>query len=213
MKLNLAKNKIAMHIGLALAAGVLTVGCAGNGAKKIQTAEVTPTAPVITVAQTETPTETKVQETMQEEAPIVIAEDATITENSAAPVIEYPDVDTSENTQPEQLSFQFGFDKSELSEEDKEIVMKHARFLVDNPEMVLKIQGHTDHHGPKVYNEYLSKKRSEAVAKILIDQGVQESQLKIIAMANEAPLTDAEDTRLNRRVELEYSEMNLVSNN
>ena len=91
--------------------------------------------------------------------------------------------------------------------------MKHARFLVDNPEMVLKIQGHTDHHGPKVYNEYLSKKRSEAVAKILIDQGVQESQLKIIAMANEAPLTDAEDTRLNRRVELEYSEMNLVSNN
>jgi len=213
MKLNLAKNKIAMHIGLVLAAGVLTVGCAGNGAKKTQTAEVTPTAPVITVAQTEIPTETKVQETMQEEAPIVIAEDATITENSAAPVIEYPDVDTSENTQPEQLSFQFGFDKSELSEEDKEIVMKHARFLVDNPEMVLKIQGHTDHHGPKVYNEYLSKKRSEAVAKILIDQGVQESQLKIIAMANEAPLTDAEDTRLNRRVELEYSEMNLVSNN
>jgi peptidoglycan-associated lipoprotein len=213
MKLNLAKNKIAMHIGLALAAGVLTVGCAGNGAKKTQTAEVTPTAPIITVAQTETPTETKVQETVQEEAPIVIAEDATITENSAAPVIEYPDVDTSENTQPEQLSFQFGFDKSELSKEDKEIVMKHARFLVDNPEMVLKIQGHTDHHGPKVYNEYLSKKRSEAVAKILIDQGVQESQLKIIAMANEAPLTDAEDTRLNRRVELEYSEMNLVSNN
>lgn len=213
MKFKLAKNKIAMHIGLALAAGVLTVGCAGNGAKKTQTAEVKPSAPVITVVQNETPTETTVQETMQEEAPIVIAEDTTITENSAAPVIQYPDVDTSENTQPEQLSFQFGFDKSELSEEDKEIVMKHARFLVDNPEMVLKIQGHTDHLGPKAYNEYLSKKRSEAVAKILIDQGVQESQLKIIAMANEAPLADTEDTHLNRRVELEYSEMNLVSNN
>ena len=53
------------------------------------------------------------------EAVFYLAEDETITENPAAPVIQYADVDTSENTQPEQLSFQFGFDKSELSDEDK----------------------------------------------------------------------------------------------
>ena len=209
MKLKLAKNKIALHICLALTAGALTVGCAGNGSKKTQTTEIKPSAPIVTAAQNQAPAENTIQEN-KKEAPIVVSQEM---DNSEAPVITYPDVDMSENTKPEQLSFQFGFDKSELSAEDKELVIKHARFLVDNPEMILKIQGHTDHHGPKAYNEYLSKKRSDAVAKILIEEGVQESQLKIVALANEAPLTDTEDTNLNRRVELEYDELNLVSNN
>jgi len=209
MKLKLAKNKIALHICLALTAGALTVGCAGNGSKKTQTTEINPSASIVTVSQNEAPAENTVQKNTKE-APIVVAQEM---DNSAAPVITYPDVDMSENSKPEQLSFKFGFDKAVLSDEDKETVIKHARFLVDNPEMILKIQGHTDHHGPKAYNEYLSKQRSDAVAKVLIEEGVEESQLKIIALANEAPLADIEDTRLNRRVELEYNELNLVSSN
>jgi len=209
MKHRLAKNKLALHVCLALTAGALTVGCAGNGSKKTQTTEIKPSAPVVTVSQNETPAANDDQRN-DNETTIVVAQDM---DNSAAPDIAYPDVDMSENSKPEQLSFQFGFDKAELSEEDKKMVIKHARFLVDNPEIILKIQGHTDHFGPKSYNEYLSKKRSDAVAKILIEEGVQESQLKIIALANEAPLVDTEDTRLNRRVELEYNELNLVSSN
>ena len=220
MKSLVNKRKIALHVCMALAAGSLAVGCASNGNKKTETAETSNPAPIVASIESNNNTEQSINNTdatienkatiQAEKAPLVTAQPE---ENSTASVIAYPDVELSENAKPDQLSFQFGFDKAELSEEDKNIVMQHARFLVDNPDVVLKIQGHTDHHGPKEYNEYLSKKRAESVAKILIEEGVQESQLEIVAMADDAPLAEAEDTRLNRRVELQYSEINLVSKN
>ena len=210
MKSNLTRNKIALHVCLALAAGALTVGCAGNGAKKTQTVEVQKSAAEInTTDLTAIESNPVVKNQMDESQPV---ENTLTTDSSATEDVTYPDVELTENSKPQQLNFQFGFDKAELSEKDKEIISQHARFLVDNPDMILKIQGHTDHHGPKVYNEYLSKKRAESVAKILIEEGVQESQLEIVALADDAPLADADDTRLNRRVELNYIEMNLVSN-
>ncbi len=204
------KKSIARNIALALAAGVLTVGCAGNAAKQTQPSQsnVTPKEQAMVIEKSEVTSE-KQHETSDV---ITAAEvEAKIETNPAAPVIPYPDVDISENTKPEQLNFQFGFDKAELSEEDAEILKQHAKFLLDNPEIVLNINGHTDHHGPKVYNEYLSKKRADAVAKILIEAGVQEAQIKISALANDEPLLDVDNTRLNRRVELNYIEMNMVS--
>ncbi len=210
MNLKFTKNRIALPVCLALAASALAVGCAGNDAKKNQTAEIKPSAPVITISQSEASVKDTALESKQEKVKTEVVQGV---ENSTAAVSTYPDIDLSENSQPEQLIFQFSFDKSELSDKDKQIVIQHARYLFDNPEMILKIQGHTDHYGSKAYNEYLSKKRSDAVAKILIEEGIQESQLKIVAMANEAPLADIEDTRMNRRVELEYSEINLVSTN
>ena len=210
MKSNLTRNKIALHVCLALAAGALTVGCAGNGAKKTQTVEVQKSAAEInTTDLTAIESNPVVKNQMDESQPV---ENTLTTDSSATEDVTYPDVELTENSKPQQLNFQFGFDKAELSEKDKEIISQHAQFLVDNPDMILKIQGHTDHHGPKVYNEYLSKKRAESVAKILIEEGVQESQLEIVALADDAPLADADDTRLNRRVELNYIEMNLVSN-
>ena len=200
MKFTLSKNRLALHACLALAAGALTAGCASNGAKKTETAIVE--KPAIEKAVTVKSVADK---------PELAMPDQTVQAASATGV--FPDVQIVENTKPEQSSFQFGFDKADLSDRDRQIVIKHARYLVDNPEMILKIQGHTDHHGPRAYNEFLSKKRAEAVAKILIEQGVQESQLEIIAMANQTPLADNKDTRKNRRVELKYSEINLVSNN
>jgi len=219
MKSILNKHKIALHICMALAAGSLAAGCASNGNKKTETAETSNPAPVVASIETNSKAEQTVisAETVIEKHKSIEAEKSQAVaeqnlENPTATVITYPDVELSDNTKPEQLSFQFGFDKAELSEEDKNIVMQHARFLVNNPEVILKIQGHTDHHGPKEYNEYLSKKRAESVAKILIEEGVQESQLEIVAMADDAPLAEAEDARMNRRVELQYSEINLVSN-
>jgi peptidoglycan-associated lipoprotein len=210
MKPEFSKRKLALNICLALAAGALTVGCAGNGVKKTETAVAS--KPVSSTV-TET-TKTEASENMAEIKPLeqTPVEHVVKTELAETVVSKFPEVEIVENTRPEQLNFQFGFDKAELSENDKQVVIQHARFLIDNPEMILKIQGHTDHHGPKSYNEYLSKIRAEAVAAILIEQGVQESQLEIVAMANEAPLADNEDSSKNRRVELRYSEINLVSN-
>lgn len=216
MKLDLSKNRIALHVALAITAGVVTIGCASNGDKQTQTTGVPDSAVTVTSAINENPvaeTTTEIKpEVEQHIATAQSVETAVTSAEVTTQEVTYPDIESKQNVKPEQLSFQFSFDKAELSDTDKQVITQHAHFLLDNPEMVLRIQGHTDHHGPRVYNEYLSKKRAEAVARILIEEGVQESQLEIIALANDKPLADIKDTRLNRRVELDYSEMNLVSN-
>ena len=211
MNLNLTKHKLAMHVSLLLAAGMMTAGCAGNSAKKTDT-EVAQ-RPIVSVTPKDEKTESAQINAISWNADQTIAESTAETEKTNQNENRLPEIEIGEASRPEQLSFQFGFDKAELSEEDQQIVVQHARFLAENPEMIIKIKGHTDHQGPRTYNEYLSKKRAEAVASVLIEQGVPESQLEIVAMGFDAPLADNEDAGKNRRVELEYSEINLVSNN
>lgn len=123
----------------------------------------------------------------------------------------FPGIDISSDTQPEKTTFYFGFDKSTLEEPDIDVIKQHAKFMLDNPGLILNINGHTDQYGPQAYNEYLSKKRAEEVASIMIAEGVPESQLVINANGDRKPLQNVSDKRKNRRVELEYSEINLVS--
>ncbi|VAW91507.1 hypothetical protein MNBD_GAMMA21-1065 [hydrothermal vent metagenome] len=212
MNLIFNKKLIARNITLALAIGVITTGCAGNSPQQTQTSKVEkmPVEQTIATADSENISKPELAENNSDIVNAVEVE-AKIETNSAASVIPYPDIDISENTRPGQLNFQFGFDKAELSDDDANILKQHAKFLVDNPEVVLNVNGHTDHYGPKVYNEYLSKKRADAVAKILIEAGVSESQIQISALANSEPLLDVDNTRMNRRVELKYTEMNMVS--
>ncbi len=209
MNVTFNKKSIARNVALALAAGFITVGCAGNTTKQSHTPQVSATSN----EQSERVAKPENVERTSEKQLSVNAEkiEIQVESPSADPITPYPDVDISENAKPEQVNFQFSFDKAELSEDDTNIVMQHAKFLIDNPETMLNINGHTDHYGPKVYNEYLSKKRADAIAKILIEAGVQESQLNISALANSEPLLDVEHTRMNRRVELKYTELNMVS--
>jgi len=215
MNVTFNKKSIARNIALALTAGIITVGCAGNSAKQTQTSQVGEMSQKQTVVSSKSETNSKsdkIEVTQEKQLNVNAAVvEAKIESEPVAPIIAYPDIDISENTKPDQLNFQFGFDKAELSEDDTKIIKQHAKFLVDNPDTVLNINGHTDHHGPNVYNEYLSKKRADAVAKVLIEEGVQESQIQISALANSEPLLDVDNTRKNRRVELNYIEMNMVS--
>lgn len=114
-------------------------------------------------------------------------------------------------TEPEQHILYFGFDKTDISQDDVDAIQEQADFLKGHTEVVVAIDGHTDYHGPHSYNEQLSKKRADTVAKILLDAGVPESQLLISAFADSKPLKDRSDTVHNRRVELHYKDGNLAS--
>ena len=188
-------------MGALLTCAALVAGCAGNHPKPMAAATPAVASEATLPAEQNPP---KLETITAESAPVnATADVATIT---------YPDIDIAAATQPEQLSFQFGFDKAQLGDEDKAIIKQHARYLRENPELMVKVIGHTDHYGPKAYNEYLSKKRAEAVTAILLAEGVMESQIEIKAMADEQPLQAAHHARDNRRVELEFEQMNLVSN-
>lgn len=113
--------------------------------------------------------------------------------------------------QPALRVFRFGFDKSEISEQDFENLTAHAQYLIAHPDQRLRIQGHADNRGPKEYNQYLSAQRAKAIAAILIDEGVPQAQLQIEGMGDSQPVEDATQWAKNRRVELLYDDSMLVS--
>lgn len=200
-------------LGIILTVGALAAGCAGNSVKPMSQ-EVGPIASeseqTIPITPSEaTPAQTTANETntasVDEMQSAATQTPETMAENTSV------NDDASNSQQPAQMTFYFGFNKTRLDEHDKDILKEHARFLKANPTLVLEINGHTDHMGPHAYNEFLSKQRAESVAKVLLAEGIPHSQLVINALADDKPLTDQADPGKNRRVELQYDEMNMVS--
>jgi peptidoglycan-associated lipoprotein len=207
------KLKQLRTLGIILTCGALAAGCAGNSAKPMSQE----TAPVATAPVATAPITTSEVKPIEEHA--TGSSTPAVSDATTAPAEATPEVaqntpgpeDTSGVQQPTQMTFYFGLNKTQLDEQDKAILKEHARFLKANPSLVLEINGHTDHKGPHGYNEFLSKLRAESVAKVLIAEGITRSQLVIKALADDKPLADATDPGKNRRVELEYDEMNMLS--
>jgi len=113
--------------------------------------------------------------------------------------------------EPDQMKFFFGFNKTELSDEDKAVINKHAEYLLNNKGVVLVISGHADNRGNKNYNQYLSELRAENIANILKEAGVPEGQLRVGGMGDNVPMVDATHWGENRRVELLYRDALMLS--
>lgn len=77
--------------------------------------------------------------------------------------------------------------------------------LVDHPESKLEINGYTDNIGSEQANLLLSKKRTDRVAELLIENGVHSDQLIIKNFGERNPIGDnntEKGRQLNRRVEI-----------
>lgn len=80
-----------------------------------------------------------------------------------------------------------------------------ATVMVNNPDLRLEIQGHTDNVGKAKYNQTLSEKRAQAVMDYLISKGIAKNRMaaKGYGMQNPAATNDTVEGRAaNRRVEL-----------
>jgi len=197
----------------------LAAGCAGNqpGPVKSKTTPTTRTSlessssPVTT---SDSQPVSALPEEIKKETVLTASKDVQAQPTEERPASAEPkpvDTDHAVIQQPAQMTFYFGFNKTDLDEQDKAILKEHALFLKANPDLVLQIDGHTDHSGPHDYNEFLSKQRAESVARVLIADGIQRSQLVIKALADNKPLTDNSAPGKNRRVELQYNEMDMLT--
>lgn len=77
--------------------------------------------------------------------------------------------------------------------------------LAKYPQDRIQVMGFTDSTGTAEYNDDLSRRRAEAVRRILISRGLQENQAVAIGMGEQSPVaTNAtrEGRSKNRRVEL-----------
>lgn len=101
----------------------------------------------------------------------------------------------------------FDFDSSEIRGEGTEIVGAHARHLAGNPNLKVRLEGHTDERGSREYNIGLGERRAQAVRRALMLQGAGEAQLSTVSYGEERPSAAGSDESAwsqNRRVEIIY---------
>jgi peptidoglycan-associated lipoprotein len=87
----------------------------------------------------------------------------------------------------------FDYDKSNLREDAREILKKHAEYLNKNKDIMIVVEGHCDERGTTEYNLALGERRASAAAKFLADMGIDVKRIKIISYGEELPLDSGHD--------------------
>ena len=132
--------------------------------------------------------------------------------SAEAPIMEEEaSLAAQEETMPEQQMFFFESASHQVAEMDYEALRTHADFLIQNPSLRITVIGHTDSRGSNEYNAKLSEKRAKAVVELLTTFGVPESQLMTSSYGETLPLQDVAKEDENRRVELKYDDVILLS--
>ena len=105
-------------------------------------------------------------------------------------------------------SVYFDYDKFDIKAEYKDLVAAHAKFLSNNRQFKMLIQGNTDERGSREYNLALGQKRAEAVKKQLILLGAREEQVESVSLGEEKPKNPGQNEAAwaeNRRGDMLYS--------
>jgi outer membrane protein OmpA-like peptidoglycan-associated protein/Tol biopolymer transport system component len=81
----------------------------------------------------------------------------------------------------------YATNSAELNEKSKFILKGFARFLQQNSEINVAIQGHTDDQGDNALNLSLSESRAKGVKDYLVSQGISEKRLSAKGFGETAP--------------------------
>ena len=81
----------------------------------------------------------------------------------------------------------FGYDSSELDDEDRSILDNQGNFLNQNPSLKVTIEGHCDERGTREYNLALGEKRASAVKDYLISVGINSDRISVVSYGKERP--------------------------
>jgi peptidoglycan-associated lipoprotein len=101
----------------------------------------------------------------------------------------------------------FDFDSAEIKSDYTAIIAAHAKYLVGNASVRVRLEGNTDERGSREYNIGLGERRAQAVRQALMLQGVADSQITTVSYGEERPAVTghSEDAwSKNRRVDIAY---------
>jgi len=100
----------------------------------------------------------------------------------------------------------FETSSAELTEQARTVLNRVAEALVGNPDVRVRVSGHTDASGSRLFNVDLSQSRAESVVAYLAQRGVDGDRMEAQGFGPDQPIADngtADGRRQNRRVELE----------
>jgi len=98
----------------------------------------------------------------------------------------------------------FDYNSTKLSSEAYPILFHAVQVLLQNPDMKVEIQGHTDNIGSDQANLKLSERRAQAIKNYLVARGVDGTRLKVVGYGEAYPIADnktADGRAMNRRIE------------
>ncbi len=118
-------------------------------------------------------------------------------------------IEKGQSYTPYGINFQSG--KWDISIESEIILDDVARWLRENPDIIVEIRGHTDAQGSEESNHDLSRKRAEAVRSYLISQKIASERLTARGFGESQPVipnTTEKGLARNRRIEFFVKEKN-----
>jgi peptidoglycan-associated lipoprotein len=105
-------------------------------------------------------------------------------------------------------SVYYDYDSFVIKDEYRPLIEAHGRYLRDNRNAHIVVQGNTDERGGREYNLALGNKRAESVKRALTLLGVQDQQIETVSFGKEKPRNPGSDEAAwaeNRRSDIVYS--------
>ena len=102
---------------------------------------------------------------------------------------------------------QFDYDMAVIHPQDMAVLERHVRFLLDNTDWRIRIEGHCDDRGSERYNLELGERRAEAVRSELLAKGIADSRMDVISYGESRPVAEGtaeQDRAQNRRAVVIY---------
>ena len=82
----------------------------------------------------------------------------------------------------------FAFDRSDITGESRQVLVRQAAVLNQNPSWTVTIEGHCDERGTVEYNLGLGERRANATKQALIALGVAAGRINVISYGKERPV-------------------------
>jgi outer membrane protein OmpA-like peptidoglycan-associated protein len=106
-------------------------------------------------------------------------------------------------------AIEFEFDQFMLKTSSYAQLNNMVSYLHNNPDLNIRLSGHTDDLGNDQYNSVLSLNRAQSVATYLCNHGISKTRIETLGYGKTLPLvagTDDASRRKNRRVEVKFME-------
>jgi peptidoglycan-associated lipoprotein len=81
----------------------------------------------------------------------------------------------------------FAFDRSDITAESRQVLLRQAALLNQNPAWTVTIEGHCDERGTVEYNLGLGERRANATKQALAALGVAAGRITVISYGKERP--------------------------
>ena len=117
------------------------------------------------------------------------------------------DLDNSDSLLSERVVL-FSYDQSTIKSEYREVIAIHGRYLSQNPNARVILEGHADERGTPEYNLALGEKRGNSVANLLRARGASSGQISVVSYGEEKPAQICSSESCwsqNRRVRIVYT--------